>query len=173
MRRCIVFMCAFLALTACSPRSFIGERAVRTSIISDDYDSTAFHRWLDKAVRESMERHVEMSFDFDAVTVTETFSAPDSTGKQHIISTSTTQMKGTSSSSSGTVSSREESVSDRTDSSSVELAHGELLTEEHEKVNGTIEGFIPWYVYLIALVGAIIIGIGVAMRGKGFKAFRS
>lgn len=173
MRRCIVFMCAFLALTACSPRSFTGERAVRTSSISDDYDSTAFHRWLDKAVRESMERHVEMSFDFDAVTVTETFSAPDSTGKQHIMSTSTTQMKGTSSSSSGTVSSRYESVSDRTDSSSVELAHGELLTEEYEKVKGSVDGWMPWYVYVIALVGALIVGIGAAIHGRGWWKYKS
>lgn len=111
MRRCIVFMCAFLALTACSPRSFTGERAVRTSSISDAYDS------------------IEPS--------------------------------------------RKEAVIGRSDVASVASKRGEALTEEVEKVKGAIDGFMPWYVYAIALVGALVIGIGLAMRGKRFKAFGS
>lgn len=168
MRRCIV-LCVLLALTACSPKTFTGERAVRTASISDTSDSTALRRWLERAVSESFERHLERSFDFDAVTVRETFSDPDGAGNQHVTSSSTTHMRGRSSSTSGTVSSREEVVSEGTDSTSVAASHGEAMTEEKEKVTGAVAGWIPWYVYAIALVGALVVGIGTAILGKRFR----
>ena len=128
MRRCIVFLCCFLALTACSPRSFSGERAVRTYSLSDTADSAAVRRWLDKAVQESMEQHVRTVFDFDAVTVRETLSAPDSTGAQYVTSTSTTHARGRSVSEAGTETSREEKISGGVDSTAVASTHGEALT---------------------------------------------
>ena len=167
MRRCIVFLCCFLALTACSPRSFTGERAVRTYTLSDTADSASVHRWLDRAVRESMEQHAQTVFDFDAVTVRETLSAPDSTGAQYVTSTSTTHARGRSVSTSGTESAREERISEGADSTAVSTTHGEALTEHREKISGEVRGWLPWYVYLLGLVGAVVIGCWIAIHARG------
>lgn len=167
MRRCIVFLCYFLALTACSPKNFSGERAVRTYSLSETADSAAVLRWLDKAVRESVEQHVQTVFDFDAVTVRETLSAPDSTGAQYVTSTSTTHSRGRSVSTSGTESAREERISEGTDSTAVSSTHGEAITERREKISGEVRGWIPWYVYLLGLVGAVVIGCWIAIHARG------
>lgn len=167
MRRCIVFLCCFLALTACSPRSFTGERAVRTYTLSDTADSASVRRWLDRAVRESMEQHVQTVFDFDAVTVRETLSAPDSTGAQYVTSTSTTRSRGRSVSTSGTESAREERISEGADSTAVSSTHGEALTERRERISGEVRGWLPWYVYLLGLVGAVVIGCWIAIHARG------
>ena len=167
MRRSIVFLCYFLALTACSPRSFTGERAVRTYSLSDTADSASVRRWLDRAVRESVEQHVQTVFDFDAVTVRETLSAPDSAGAQYVTSTSTTHARGRSVSTSGTESAREETVSGGTDSTAVSSTHGEALTERRERISGEVRGWLPWYVYLLGLVGAVVIGCWIAIHARG------
>lgn len=167
MRRCIVFLCYFLALTACSPKNFSGERAVRTYSLSETADSAAVLRWLDKAVRESVEQHVQTVFDFDAVTVRETLSAPDSTGAQYVTSTSTTHSRGRSVSTSGTESAREERISEGTDSTAVSSTHGEAITERREKISGEVRGWLPWYVYLLGLVGAVVIGCWIAIHARG------
>lgn len=167
MRRCIVFLCYFLALTACSPKNFSGERAVRTYSLSETADSAAVLRWLDKAVRESVEQHVQTVFDFDAVTVRETLSAPDSTGAQYVTSTSTTHSRGRSVSTSGTESAREERISEGTDSTAVSSTHGEAITERREKISGEVRGWIPWYVYLLGPVGAVVIGCWIAIHARG------
>lgn len=174
MRRSIVFLCYFLALTACSPRSFSGERAVRTYSLSDTADSAAVRRWLDKAVQESMEQHVRTVFDFDAVTVRETLSAPDSTGAQYVTSTSTTHARGRSVSEAGTETSREEKISGGMDSTAVASTHGEALTERRDQIGGEVRGWLPWYVYVIALVGALIIGCAWAViHGRGWWKLKS
>lgn len=173
MRRCIVFLCYFLALTACSPKNFSGERAVRTYSLSETADSAAVLRWLDKAVRESVEQHVQTVFDFDAVTVRETLSAPDSTGAQYVTSTSTTHSRGRSVSTSGTESAREERISEGTDSTAVSSTHGEAITERREEISGEVRGWIPWYVYVIGLIGAVVIGLGAAIHGRGWWKFKS
>ena len=173
MRRCIVFLCYFLALTACSPKNFSGERAVRTYSLSETADSAAVLRWLDKAVRESVEQRVQTVFDFDAVTVRETLSAPDSTGAQYITSTSTTHSRGRSVSTSGTESAREERISEGTDSTAVSSTHGEAITERRENISGEVRGWIPWYVYVIGLIGAVVIGLGAAIHGRGWWKFKS
>ena len=173
MRRCIVFLCCFLALTACSPRSFSGERAVRTYTLSDTADSASVRRWLDRAVRESMEQHAQTVFDFDAVTVRETLSAPDSTGAQYVTSTSTTHARGRSVSTSGTESAREEKISGGVDSTAVASTHGEALTERRDQIGGEVRGWLPWYVYVIALLGALIIGFGAAIHGRGWWKLKS
>jgi cobalamin biosynthesis Mg chelatase CobN len=166
-------LCYFLALTACSPKNFSGERAVRTYSLSETADSAAVLRWLDKAVRESVEQHVQTVFDFDAVTVRETLSAPDSTGAQYVTSTSTTHSRGRSVSTSGTESAREERISEGTDSTAVSSTHGEAITERREKISGEVRGWIPWYVYVIALIGAVVIGLGAAIHGRGWWKFKS
>ena len=172
MRRSIVFLCYFLALTACSPRSFSGERAVRTYSLSDTADSAAVRRWLDKAVQESVEQHVQTVFDFDAVTVRETFSAPDSTGAQYVTSKSTTRAQGRSVSTAGTESTRAEKVSGGMDSTAVASTHGEALTERREQIGGEVRGWLPWYVYVTVLVGAAVLGLVLSFRGKAWLKSR-
>jgi cobalamin biosynthesis Mg chelatase CobN len=163
-------LCYFLALTACSPKNFSGERAVRTYTLSDTADSASVRRWLDRAVRESVEQHVQTVFDFDAVTVRETLSAPDSTGAQYVTSTSTTHSRGRSVSTSGTESAREERISEGADSTAVSSTHGEALTESKEKISGAVRPWLPWYVYLLGLVGAVVIGCWIAIHHGKLKS---
>ena len=157
MRRCIV-LCVSLALTACSPKSFSGEQAVRTYSVAERADSTSMKSWLEKAVRECMEKNVRTSVDYESVTVRETLSAPDSCGRQHVTSVTTTRSKGSSVSSSGTSSSREEVISEGKDSTAVSSGHEMAITEEHRKFSGEVSGWMPWYVYVVSLVGAVLFG---------------
>lgn len=167
MRHGIVFMCVFqVVLAACSPKQFSGERVARASVSTVSGDSTALHRWLDQAVRESMDQHMQTIVDFESVTVRETLSDPDPTGAQHVTGRSTTRARGCSVTSYGASYAREESKVEEEDSTAVSSAMGEAVTEEHEEIRGSVSGWMPWYVYVICLAGAVVIGIGLAIHGK-------
>lgn len=166
-------MCVYLALAACSPKQFSGERVARCSYVSDAADSSALRRWLEREVRESLKQQVETVTSFELETVQETLSSPDSSGVQHVTSRSTTRTRGSSVSTAGSHSVREEVARSETDSSSVSSSHGEALTEEKERIAGRVSGWIPWYVYVTGLVGALLIGLVLAVRGckSGKKHF--
>ena len=159
MRRCVVFLCVSLALTACSPKHFSGEQAVRTFTVAERADSTSMKGWLERAVRECMEQHVRTSVDYESVTVTETLSTPDSCGRQHVTSVTTTRAKGSSVSSTGSASSREDVISAGKDSTVVSSGQVVAITEETRKVSGEVSGWMPWYVYVVSLVGAVLFGL--------------
>ena len=166
-------MCVYLALAACSPKQFSGERVARCSYVSDAADSSALRRWLEREVRESLKQQVETVTSFELETVQETLSSPDSSGVQHVTSRSTTRTRGSSVSTAGSHSVREEVARSETDSSSVSSSHVEALTEEKERIAGRVSGWIPWYVYVTGLVGALLIGLVLAVRGckSGKKHF--
>ena len=166
-------MCVFFALAACSPKQFSGERVARCSYVSDAADSSALRRWLEREVRESLKQQVETVTSFELETVQETLSSPDSSGVQHVTSRSTTRTRGSSVSTAGSHSVREAVARSETDSSSVSSSHGEALTEEKERIAGRVSGWIPWYVYVTGLVGALLIGLVLAVRGckSGKKHF--
>ena len=159
MRRCVVFLCVSLALTACSPKHFSGEQAVRTFTVAERADSTSMKGWLEKAVRECMEKNVRTSVDYESVTVTETLSTPDSCGRQHVTSVTTIREKGTSVSSAGSSSSREDVISEGKDSTAVSSNHEVAIVEEKRKFSGEVSGWMPWYVYVVSLVGAVLVGL--------------
>lgn len=159
-------MCVYLALAACSPKQFSGERVARCSYVSDAADSSALRRWLEREVRESLKQQVETVTSFELETVQETLSSPDSSGVQHVTSRSTTRTRGSSVSKAGMQSIREEEARSETDSSSVSFSHGEALTEEKERIAGRVSGWIPWYVYVTGLVGSLLIGLVLAIQGK-------
>lgn len=163
-------MCVYLALAACSPKQFSGERVARCSYVSDAADSSALRRWLEREVRESLKQQVETVTSFELETVQETLSSPDSSGVQHVTSRSTTRTRGSSVSTAGSHSVREEVARSETDSSSVSSSHGEALTEEKERIAGRVSGWIPWYVYVTGLVGALLIGLVLAVRGNKWRS---
>ena len=155
-----------MVLAACSPKQFSGERVARASVSTVSSDSTALHRWLDQAVRESMEQHMQTVVDFESVTVRETLSDPDSTGAQHVTERSTNRVRGGSVTSYGASYERDESKVEEEDSTAVSSARSEAVREEHEKIRGSVSGWMPWYVYVICLAGAAVIGFVLAMHGK-------
>ena len=106
MRRCIVYLCVFLALTACSPKSISGERAVRTSSTIEQVEDTA---------RET-------------VLTTGITSAP--------------------------------------------AVRGEAFTEERRDLSVGVSGWMPWYVYLAGLVGALLVGLVLAVRGNKWSKMK-
>lgn len=165
-------MCVYLALAACSPKQFSGERVARSSYVSDAADSSALHRWLEREVRESLKQQVETVTSFELETVQETLSSPDSSGVQHVTSRSTTRTRGSSVSKAGTQSIREEEARSETDSSSVSSSHGEALTEEKERIASRVSGWMPWYVYVTGLVGALLIGLVLAIRGNKWSKMK-
>lgn len=118
MRRCIVYLCVFLALTACSPKSISGERAVRTSSTIERVDSSSMKSWLEKAVRETM-------------------------GQQLV-----------------------------TDSTTASSVMGEAFTEDKRRMSGNVSGWMPWYVYLAGLVGALLVGLVLAVRGNKWSKMK-
>ncbi|MBQ6176661.1 MAG: hypothetical protein IJK29_05625 [Bacteroidales bacterium] len=165
-------MCVYLALAACSPKQFSVERVARCSYVSDAADSSALRRWLEREVRESLKQQVETVTSFELETVQETLSSPDSSGGQHVTSRSTTRTRGSSVSTAGSHSVREEVARSETDSSSVSSSHGEALTEEKERIAGRVSGWMPWYVYVTGLVGALLIGLVLAIRGKKWSKMK-
>lgn len=172
MRRCIVYLCVFLALTACSPKSISGERAVRTSSTIERVDSSSLKSWLEKAVRETMNQHLRKDVGFESVTVVETLSAPDSSGSQHVTSKATTRSKGRSVITSGAEVVRDESIAEKKDSSSTSSVTGEAFIEDKSKMSGNVSGWMPWYVYLAGLVGALLVGLVLAVRGNKWSKMK-
>lgn len=99
MRRCIVYLCVFLALTACSPKSISGERAVRTSSTIEQVEDTAQ----------------------ETVLTTGITSAP--------------------------------------------AVRGEAFTEERRDLSVGVPGWMPWYVYVAGMIGALLVGFVLGVRG--------
>lgn len=99
MRRCIVYLCVFLALTACSPKSISGERAVRTSSTIEQVEDTA---------------------------------------QEAVLTTGIT---------------------------SASSVRGEAFTEERRELSGYVSGWMPWYVYVAGMIGALLVGFVLGVRG--------
>ena len=97
-----------LVLAACSPRNFSGEQVARTYNQSQQLDTSSFHHLVDKLVHEEVQKFMDVHELTDMTSVNEVFSAPDSTGKQHVTERTTTKLRKRSDTSAGAMQKKEE-----------------------------------------------------------------
>lgn len=48
---------------------------------------------------------------------------------------------------------------------SAPTVRGDAFTEKKRVLSGYVSGWMPWYVYVAALVGALLVGFAMAVRG--------
>lgn len=168
MYRCLYF-CVFVSLLAsCSPRLFSREQVSREFRHDEESDSVSLQRLVDKNVREQLQHQLELSEWIDQVTVRERLSDPDTAGRQHVTERTTTTMSRHTSAAAGTSVLKEEHLREQTDSTHAKREDSSLLKEEEERVTGEVKGWMPWYVYVAALLVAGIVGLILAKnRLKG------
>lgn len=90
MRKCIFSFFCVLALAACSPKTYSGVQEARASAHTQIADSSAVSSWVRASIREYIDEHFERVETLRTETVREVLSAPDSTGRQHVVKRSTT-----------------------------------------------------------------------------------
>lgn len=129
-------------------------------------DSASFRRLIDRVVHDELQKQLDIREWMQAVTVNEKLSQPDSTGAQHVTERTTTTFSGGKETSSVVSHTKDEKNQDRVDSTSVHAANSVMEKKEETIVAGKVEGWMPWYVYVAALVAAVIVGFVVAVRCK-------
>ena len=168
MRRYVysIFVC-LLVLAACSPR-FSREQTSRTTQLETKTDSSALTKHIETSVNEQSQQQLETHEWTEQVTVWEQLSQPDTNGVQYVTLRSTTTTSKHSETSAGASFNRAEQQLQQLDSTSIEKGESALLKEEEEKVIGGVKGFMPWYVYVAALIAALVVGffIGVGIKKK-------
>lgn len=169
MRRCIFsFFCVFLALASCSPRVYSGEQDVRAFESTSKSDSVRFMRLVDARMEAYLAQHMERAAELQQEIVRESFSNPDSTGRQHITERSTMRSIARSHTSAGSVAAQGSRMSSETDS--IAVRDTAVLSEMEERIEETLgDGRparrMPWYVFLASLAGAVIVGFILGLRG--------
>ena len=158
------FFVCLLVLAACSPRNFSGEQVARTYSSETESDSTDVHKRLDSYSNEDIRQSLEWSSSLEQVTVTEKFSAPDSAGNQFLTERTTTTSRHRSESSAQTSHTKDQKIQEQTDSTSTNRTESEMIKEEEKTVSANTKGWMPWYVYLIALLVLTVFG---ALLGSG------
>jgi cobalamin biosynthesis Mg chelatase CobN len=163
------------ALASCSPKIVSGVQEVRALETDRSRDSVAVARWVDERMNLWQERTVERTEDQQTETVREVFSAPDTAGRQWVVERSTTRSESGASTRAGSVTRKAQQTTERTDSvavadtSRVEAAE---IREEVEKKADSRVSFIPWYVYLSALLLAVICGFLLGLRANKWRDAR-
>lgn len=170
MYRLYSFFVCILVLAACSPRNFSGEQVARTYNQSQQLDTSSFHHLVDKLVHEEVQKFMDVHEITDMTSVNEVFSAPDSTGKQHVTERTTTKLRKRSDTSAGAMQKKEEQIQEQQDSTAFHSSEITAMTEERKEVKGEVKGWCPWYIYVAALV-AVVIGFCLAVRKKKWFVF--
>ena len=160
-----VFLCVFV-LAACSPRNFSGEQVARTYGYQGTADSASFKSMVDRLVHEELEKHLEIRDLMEQTSVKETLSAPDSTGAQYVMERTTTTTSKKSKTTAGSSQKKEEEVHEKKDSTAKQASEILYINEEQKKISGEVKGWCPWYIYVAALVAAVVIGFGFAIWKK-------
>lgn len=153
-------------MAACSPLHYQREQVARTFSWDESTDSTSLCRLIDRVVHEELQNQLDISEWMNGVTVVETLSSPDSAGAQHVTERATTTFSKRRETSSSTAHTKGEKEVERTDSTSVKASSSELEKEEETHVKGRVDGWMPWYVYAVCLICAVVVGIGMALHGK-------
>ena len=159
------FVCA-IVLAACSPRNFSGEQVARTLDLQQQVDSASFKSMVDRVVHEELQKQLEVREILDQTSVKETLSAPDSTGSQYVMERTTTTTSKKSKTTAGTSQKKEEEVHEKKDSTAKQASEILYINEEQKKISGEVKGWCPWYIYVAALVGAIVLGFMLYRHGK-------
>lgn len=147
---------------------FSREQVSREFRHDEASDSVSLRRLVDKTVREQLQHQLELSEWMEQVTVCERLSEPDTNGQQHVTDRTTTTTSRHTEAAAGTSVQTEEHLQEHTDSTHAKKEDSSMLKEEEETVTGQVKGWMPWYVYVAALVVAVIVGLILAKtRLKG------
>lgn len=167
------FFVCLLVLAACSPRNFSVEQVARTYSCETGSDSTDVHKKLDSHTNEDIRQSLDWNSSLEQVTVTEKFSAPDSAGNQFLTERTTTTSRRRSESSAQTSHTKDQKYQEQTDSTHTNSTESVAIKEEEKTISGDIKGWMPWYVYVIALfvltVLAALLGSGILKRPRSIK----
>ena len=160
MYRLYSFFVCSVVLAACSPRNFSGEQVARTFDQEQQLDSSTMHHLVDQLVHEEIQKYIDIRELTDMTSVNEVFSEPDSTGKQHVKERTTTTISKRSQTSAGSTQKVEEQIHEEVDSTARHSSEITAITEEEKLVRGEVKGWLPWYIYVAALVAALVVGFG-------------
>ena len=167
MRRYLILFFCVYAIAACSPRYYHGEQAAVALNHAQSSETTSAQKRMEQYVRDALQQWQNMNSWTDQVSVKEVMSAPDSSGAQHVTERITTTTRHHLESASGTNSETETALKERSDSSMSAAHENTAFREEEMVVSGKVSGPIPWYVVVVSLVGAVVVGLFLAMK-KGW-----
>ena len=171
MRRLFSFFVCICVLAACSPLRYSGEQTARTVSVESGHDSASIHRLVDQLVHDELQQRLDIREWMEQTTVEETFSDPDSAGAQHVIKRSTTTFSKRSKTSAENTQAKDEKYQEQVDSVRKKATVSYIEKEEENKVLAEAKRFVPWYVWPVLLVGAMILGLWMARR-KGWISIK-
>lgn len=134
MRKCIFSFFCVLALAACSPKTFSGVQEARASAHTQITDSTAVSSWVRASIQEYIDEHFERVESLRTETVREILSAPDSSGRQHVVERSTTHTVSGAHTQAGTSAQTIQQLEERRDSVAVADSLGTESAEIREEI---------------------------------------
>lgn len=172
MCRLFTFFVCTCVLAACSPRYYHGEQVAKTYSQESACDSIFFRRMVDRIVKEELQKQFDLSLWKEEQTVKETFSDPDSLGAQHLVERTTTTHSEQLHASAASSYSKDENNQEKIDSSKVSSLNSMEVKEEEIKVAKEEKGWLPWYIYVLALGAAVLLGIVLAHK-RGWWTLRS
>lgn len=152
MRFCFFLFFCVAALTACSPRHYAAKQA--SGAFTAAIDSTAVRHIVEASVTDAVRERIDSILQLQAVAVRETYSEPDSSGRQYVSSRTVTTVTAQKTSTVQRDSDRRVAASKSSDSSVVAVA----VQEHHdqEEVTAAVEQsrprLWPWI-----LIGAIVL----------------
>ena len=161
MYRLYLFFVCLCVLAACSPR--FGEQVAKTFSQESMVDSAYVSRMVDRLVREELQRRLDVNMWTQGEIVKETLSEPDSTGAQHVTERTTATHSGRIQASASSSHTKDEKDHAQVDSSHVRASDAMEIKEEETKVTGKVDGFMPWYVYVLSLVIGFLVGMVAGM----------
>ena len=174
MRKCIFsFFCVF-ALASCSPKIASGVQEVRALDETRQLDSAALKRWIFEEMKEYVDSRFEREERSQTETVREVLSDPDTAGRQHVVERSTTRSVSGATTRAGSSAGRVRQLQERTDSVSVTDSSHVEEAEIYEEMDAGVarKPFIPWYVYVGAMIFAVIVGFILGARSRIWRAVR-
>ena len=153
-----------LALAACSPKLYRGEHVAKASVQENSVDSSAVSIGRESSAVENVSSSVDTDSWTTQITVTEKFSAPDSTGRQFMTERTTTAATKHDTSSSKLAQEKSTDNREHIDSTVVSSHSQDIEQEEETKIESKARRGVPWYVYAIVL--AVGFGAGIAIGVK-------
>lgn len=166
MRRYLLFFVCILAFASCAALRYDAAQEAKTVSIDSSADSASYRRMIDQIVHDELQNRLDIQEWVEQTTVTETLSAPDSTGAQHVTQRRTTTLSKRKQTSAEIAQTTEEKYQEQLDSTRQQATVSYLEKEEEKVVKAKKENSIPWYVYIVALVGAALVGLYLC-RHKG------
>ena len=167
MRRYLILFFCVYAIAACSPRYYHGEQAAVALNHEQSFENASLQKWMEQYVHDALQQWQNIQSWTEQVSVKEVMSDPDSTGAQHVTERMTTTTQHHVQSASGSQAETETALKERSDSSMSATHENMAFREEEMVVSGKVSGPIPWYVVVVSLVGAVVVGLYLAMK-KGW-----